>query len=175
MSEADTTPHVIGRIGGVYGVKGWLKIHSYTEPMENLLQYENCQLKRRHGWEAVEIDAGKRHGKGLVAHIAGVDDRDRAEELKGCEIAIPLSELPELADEEYYWHQLEGLLVYSGDELLGRVDHMMDTGANDVLVVRPCKGSRDQRERLIPWLRETVVRRVELASGSIEVDWDPEF
>ncbi|MCZ6828169.1 MAG: ribosome maturation factor RimM [Gammaproteobacteria bacterium] len=175
MSDADTKPLVIGRIRGVYGVKGWLKIHSYTEPMDNLLQYEKCQIKRRHGWEAVVIDAGKRHGKGLVAHIEGVDDRAQAEALKDCEIAIPLNVLPELAGEDYYWHQLEGLSVFSGDELLGRVDHMVDTGANDVLVVKPCEGSRDQRERLIPWLREAVIRRVDIASGSIEVDWDPEF
>jgi 16S rRNA processing protein RimM len=175
MSEADTNPLVIGRIGGVFGIKGWLKILSYTEPMENLLQYENCQIKRRSGWGAIVIDEGRLHGKGVVAHIKGVDDRNQAEELKGCEIAIPLAELPELAGEEYYWHQLEGLSVYSGDELLGRVDHLIDTGANDVLVVKPCEGSRDQRERLIPWLREDVVRRVELASARIEVDWDPEF
>jgi 16S rRNA processing protein RimM len=175
MSEADTSTLVIGRIRGVYGVRGWVKIHSYTEPMENLLQYGNCRIRRRQGWEAVIIDAGKLHGKGLVAHIKGIDDREQAAALQDCDIAISPGELPELGREEYYWRQLQGLAVFCGDELLGRVDHLLDTGANDVLVVRPCEGSRDGRERLIPWLRETVVRRVDLAAGSMEVDWDPEF
>ena len=175
MSEADSSPLVIGRVSGVYGIKGWLKIHSYTEPMENLLQYENWQLRGRDGWESIVIDAGKAHGKGLVAHIEGVDDRSQAEALKGCDIAIPRSQLPELAGEDYYWHQLEGLSVVSGGELLGRVDQVMGTGANDVLVVKPCEGSRDRRERLIPWLRDAVIRRVDIAGASIEVDWDPEF
>ena len=175
MSEADTTSLVIGRIGGVFGIKGWLKIRSYTEPMENLLQYDNCQVKGRHGWESIVIDAGKPHGKGLVAHIKGIDDRDAAEVLKGCDIRVPRSELPDLAETEFYWHQLEGLSVVCGSELLGRVDHLLDTGANDVLVVTPCKGSRDQRERLIPWLRDSVVLGVDLVEATIEVNWDPEF
>jgi 16S rRNA processing protein RimM len=175
MSEADTNTLVIGRIRGVFGVKGWVKIHSYTEPMENLLRYGHCQIKGRQGWEAVTIDAGKLHGKGLVAHIKGIDDREQAAALQNCDIAIPASELPELEQEEYYWRQLQGLTVFSGDELLGRVDHLLDTGANDVLVVKPCEGSRDKRERLIPWLRETVVQRVDIAAGRMEVDWDPEF
>lgn len=175
MNEADANILVIGRIRGVFGVKGWVKIHSYTEPVENLLQYGQCQLKRRQGWEAITIDAGKLHGKGLVAHIKGIDDREQAVALQDCDIAIPPSELPELGQEEFYWRQLQGLSVFSGDELLGRVDHLLDTGANDVLVVKPCEGSLDKRERLIPWVRETVIRQVDIAAGRMEVDWDPEF
>ncbi len=175
MGDADPESLVIGRISGVYGIRGWVRIHSFTEPAENLLGYENWKIRRRQGWEAISIDAGKRHGKGLVAHIEGVDDRNHAEALKGSDIAVPVAALPELDGEEYYWHQLEGLAVLKDGELLGRVDHLMSTGANDVLVVKPCEGSRDRRERLIPWLRDSVVKAVDLGRQTIEVDWDPEF
>jgi 16S rRNA processing protein RimM len=166
---------VIGRITGVYGIKGWVRIHSYTEPEENLLGYEKLSLGRGGDWKAVTIDSGKQHGKGLVAHIQGVDDRTVAEGLKGSEIAVPADHLPELAQDEFYWHQLEGLEVHRGEQLLGLVSHLMETGANDVLVVRGCDGSIDQRERLIPWVRVEVIRSVDLTANRIEVEWDPEF
>lgn len=111
----------------------------------------------------------------MIAHIKGVDDRDSAELLRGCDIAVPLSELPALDEGEYYWHQLEGLTVVSRGSVLGRVDHLMETGSNDVLVVKPCEGSVDRRERLIPWVRGQYVISVDLERAVIEVDWDPEF
>jgi 16S rRNA processing protein RimM len=166
---------LVGRIGGVYGVKGWVRIHSYTEPADNLFGYKDWKIQRRGQWEAIVIDEGKIHGKGLVAHIKGIDDRTGAETLKGCEISVPLSELPPLDQDDYYWHQLEGLLVVSAGEILGRLDHMLATGANDVMVVKACEGSKDDRERLIPWLRDSVVKTIDLEQGSIEVDWDAEF
>ena len=162
MSEAGAELLVIGRISGVYGIRGWLKVHSYTEPMENLLQYGHWQLDRGSHWQPVEIDQGKAHGKGLIVHLEGLDDRNAAEDLKGCNIGIPRSCLPQLEDGEYYWHQLEGLSVYNEGNLLGRLDHMMDTGANDVMVVAPCEGSIDQRERLVPWIREQVVKDIDI-------------
>ena len=173
MGESDAL--VIGRINGVYGIKGWVRIHSFTEPAENLFGYRNWKLRRRDGWEAISIDSGKRQGKGLIAHIEGVDDRTAAEALKGSDIAVPQAELPELEGEEYYWHQLQGLSVVGNGELLGQVDHLLETGANDVLVVLPCEGSRDERQRLIPWLRPDVVKAVDLQRQTIDVDWDPEF
>lgn len=175
MSDGQSQHLVVGRISGVYGIKGWIRIHSYTEPVENLLGYKDWTIQRRGKWDSICIDAGKRHGKGLVAHLQGVDDRSEAEALKGCDIAVPLAELPELAEDEFYWHQLQGLSVECAGELLGRVDHMLETGANDVMVVKPSEGSRDQRERLIPWLRGSVIKNVDLLEGSIQVDWDPEF
>jgi len=175
MSDSSPELLVIGRIGGVYGVKGWVKIRSYTEPAENLFNYENCKIQRRGQWQNIVLDAGKVHGKGLIAHIEGVDDRNDAEELKGLEISVPRADLPELTGDEYFWYQLEGLAVYAGQVLLGRVDHMLETGANDVMVVRACEGSLDKRERLLPWLLDSVVPSVNLAEGRIDVDWDPEF
>ena len=175
MTEPEDQTLVIGRIGGVYGIKGWVRILSYTEPAENLLGYRDWKVRRRGRWEAIEIDDGRQHAKGLIAHIAGVDDRDGAELLKGCDIAVSRGQLPQLDGDEYYWYQLEGLAVYAGETLLGRVDHLMETGANDVLVVTGCEGSLDDRERLIPWIRGQVVKAVDLETGRIDVDWDPEF
>jgi 16S rRNA processing protein RimM len=166
---------VVAKITGCYGLKGWVKIHSYTEPPENFLGFGNWQLKRRDVYEAVEFDAGKSQGKGLVAHIAGVDDRTLAESYRGLEVVVPESALPSLSDGDYYWRDLQGLQVWcqEGSErvLLGTVDYLIETGANDVLVVAGCEGSIDKRERLIPYLPGDTVTGVDLESGVIEVDW----
>ncbi len=179
----DSSPEnlvVIGKIGAVYGVAGWLKVYSHTEPMSNFLDYRHCYVKRGEQWQQAEIKEGRRHGKGLVARFAGVDDRELARSYTGCEVAVPASALPELEAEEYYWHQLEGLQVLAtaadGSEvLLGRVDHLIATGANDVLVVRKCAGSLDRRERMIPYVPDQYVLEINLAEGWMRVDWDPDF
>ena len=170
---------VVGRITGSYGIKGWVKIHAYTESAENFLAYDGFKLKRRSGLEDVEFAAARRQGKGLVAHIKGVDDRTLAETYKGLEILVGKEQLPALEAGDYYWHQLQGLQVWCSSEeahgeervLLGLVDHLMETGANDVLVVKACEGSLDEQERLIPYLPGDVVSRVDLDKSLIEVDW----
>ncbi len=166
---------IVGRISGVYGIKGWVRIHSFTEPADNLFGYRDWKIRRRDGWETIDIDDGREHGKGLIAHIVGVDDRNAAELLKGCDIAVPRELLPALEQDQYYWHQLEGLTVVTAGQCLGKVDHLLETGANDVLVVKPCEGSIDSRERLIPWVQGQYVKQVDLEAATIEVDWDPEF
>lgn len=171
---------VVGKITSVFGVKGWVKIHSYTEPMENLLGYSNCYLQRNGEWQLLVFEEVKYHGKGLVGLIKGVNDRELARLYCQCDIAVLKADMPELDNDDFYWHQLEGLevIAMSTDSpplLLGKVDHVMETGANDVLVVRPSKGSIDQRERLIPWIPEQVIQQVDLDAGTISVDWDPEF
>ncbi len=170
---------VIGRLLAPYGIKGWMKVHSFTDPMENLLGYGHCQLQRNGQWTEVEVEAGRPHGKGLVIKLRGVDTPEDARLHTNAELAVPVSWMPALEAGEYYWRQLEGLKVVvqvdTGEQLLGRVDHLLETGANDVLVVAPCDGSIDQRERLIPWLPERVVLNVDLDAGVIRVDWDPEF
>jgi 16S rRNA processing protein RimM len=166
---------VVGKITGCYGLKGWVKIHSYTETPESFLGFGAWQLKRRGVFEPVEFDVVKRQGKGLVAHIAGVDDRTLAESYKGLEVVVLGSVLPPLPEGDYYWRDLQGLQVWcrDGDDrvLVGTVNHLIETGANDVLVVKACGGSVDTRERLIPYLPGDVVTRVDLESGVIDVDW----
>jgi 16S rRNA processing protein RimM len=171
---------VIGKITTVYGVKGWVKIHSYTEPMENFVGYQDYYLDRGDQWDPIDFDAIKRHGKGLVAQIAQVDDREQARLYCQCNIAVTVDQLPALAQGEFYWHQLEGLEVLctgpdGKEQLLGKMHSMMETGANDVLVVRQSKGSIDKRERLIPWIPDEVITQVDSKAGVIRINWDPEF
>ncbi len=167
---------ILGRVSGVFGVKGWVKVWSFTDPMERLLDYGMWSLNvPGAGWRDVRIDTGQRQGKGLVAHIAGCDDRDLARQFVQAEIAVPAAAMPELPEGEFYWHQIEGLKVLRQGQLLGRVAHLLETGANDVLVVRACEGSIDDRERLLPWVDGKVILGVDLRAGEIRVDWDPSF
>lgn len=172
----------VGRVVGVFGIKGWVKIRSETEPLENIFSYSSLWLKSdAAGTNATEIkfDQWQRQGKGLIAHIEGVDDRNLAAEFVKAEIWIDKQEMPELSEGRYYWHQLIGMSVHSvgeqGETLLGTVANMLETGANDVLVVKPCEGSFDSEERLIPWVLERYILNVDLDRSVIEVDWDPDF
>ena len=166
---------VVGKITGCYGIKGWVRIHAYTEPQDNFLQLGQWQIKRRGVLEPLQFDKGKSHGKGLVAHIEGVDDRTLAEAYRGMEVLAPASALPALEEGDYYWRDLIGLAVWCVKEnerqLLGQVDYLIETGANDVLVVKACPGSIDDRERLIPYLPEQTVLRIAPEEGLLEVDW----
>lgn len=169
----------VGRITAVYGVKGWVKVHSYTEPQENLFEYHPWFLKTKYGVKKIEIDDARPHGDAFVAHIVGVDDRDLALQYTAADIAIERDLLPELDDGEYYWSQLEGLVVFTQfdgkRQRLGTISKIMETGANDVLVVAADAESIDKRERLIPYVPEQFVLSVDLDTGEMLVDWDPEF
>jgi 16S rRNA processing protein RimM len=171
---------VVGRLTSVYGLKGWLKVYSYTDPMENLFDYKSCFVQRQGQWQPIEIEAGRPHGKGLVLKLRGVDNPEQGAGFTGCDLAVPLSELPKLPANEYYWRQLIGLQVIvdhpeRGQLTLGRVDHLMETGANDVLVVCGDEHSIDQRERLLPYLPGQVVLEIDLVAQLMRVDWDPDF
>ena len=174
-----------GRVTGAYGIKGWVRIHSFTDPVANLLAFgkwfarhpgRSAQERRQCPGE-ISIAEGRAQGKGLIARFDGVNDRDEAEQLRGIELWVPKSCLPALGKNEYYWSDLVGLTVRScwneGDYAFGRVKELLETGANDVLVVSPDRESGDTRERLIPYT-EQVVRKVDLSSRLILVDWHPE-
>ncbi|MEZ5503680.1 MAG: ribosome maturation factor RimM [Halioglobus sp.] len=175
MGPADDELLVVGRITGCYGIKGWVRIHPYTESPETFVKFGAWQLQRRGALEPVAFDAIKPQGKGLVAHIAGVDDRTLAEGYRGLDILVPGDALPPLPKGDFYWRDLQGMRVVcrDGEEtvLLGKVDYLIETGANDVLVIKACEGSVDKRERLIPYLPGNTVRRVDPETGVIEVDW----
>ena len=162
---------ILGKIAGLFGVKGWVKVFSHTDPRENIVGYSPWYLRKGGGeWTPVKVKSGRRHGKSVVALLEGIEDRDGAVALQGYDIAVHRSQLPAPADGEFYWTDLIGLTVSteSGVEL-GRVDHLLETGANDVLVVR------GERERLIPFLYGDVVKTVDLAQRCMVVDWDPDF
>lgn len=161
---------VVGRISGLYGVRGWLKIYSHTQPRENIIGYSPWLIGTEGAWRSVAVEDGRAQGKGVVAKLAGYDDRDAAAALIGHEIAIRRDQLERLTAGEYYWADLEGLRVVTLDGVeLGVVDHLFETGANDVVVVR------GDRERLVPFVRGDVIRKIDLQGGVMEVDWDPDF
>ncbi|MCF6236618.1 MAG: ribosome maturation factor RimM [Gammaproteobacteria bacterium] len=160
---------VVGKVSGVYGVRGWVRIFSYTAPRENILTYSPWYLKREAGSEMTRVIAGRVHGKGVVAQLEFSTDRDVAAQLVGLEIVIKSEQLPPVEQGEYYWSDLVGLEVVTVDgQILGKVDHLIETGANDVLVVK------GERERLLPYTDECVLK-VSLDDGVIQVDWDPDF
>jgi 16S rRNA processing protein RimM len=162
-----TQPVVLGRISGLFGVQGWVKVYSYTEPREAVLDYGRWLLSKKDGWREATVAEGQRHGKAIIARIDGYIDRDQAAELVGTDIAVPRDEMPETESGEFYWSDLEGLRVVHCDGTeLGRVDHLIETGANDVMVVR------GEQERLIPFVMDKVILGVDLDKGEIEVDWE---
>ena len=161
---------VMGRVSGLFGVRGWVKVYSYTEPRVGILDYSPWLIKRAGEWQAHEVQAGHPQGKGIVAQLRDFDDRDQAAQLLGCDIAVRRDQLPPLTDGEYYWSDLEGLRVENLDGVeLGRISHLFETGANDVIVVQ------GDREYLIPYTWGDAVRKVDLAQGLMVVDWDPDF
>ncbi|MDK9559324.1 ribosome maturation factor RimM [Marinobacter sp. M216] len=167
---------VIGRITSVFGVKGWLKVYSYTDPKEGILNYRDWTLDLDGKRVPAKLEEGRRQGQGIVVRLKGIDDRDVALKYCGADVKVGTDELPDLPEGEFYWFQLEGLDVFTVEgACLGTVHHLIETGSNDVLVVHASAGSIDQRERLIPYLPDQVMREVDLAAARMVVDWDPEF
>ena len=158
----------LGHVSGVHGVRGWVKIHSMTEPREAIFEYQPWLMGRPP--EAVLIKQGKKHGKHLIALLENVDDRDRAEALVNQEIAVYRDQFPDLPDNEFYWTDLIGLEVkLESGKKLGTIREMLATGANDVMVVQ------GDRELLIPFVPGPYVLNVDLVERVVTVDWDPEF
>ncbi len=161
----------MGRVLGAHGVKGALMVASFCEPPRRLLSYSTWWLVRGDEPRAVAMLRGQDSTKGLIVELDGIGDRDAANALKGSEIAIERSLLPALRPGQYYWTDLEGLRVINqGDCELGRVDHLFDSGAHPVLVVRD-----GERERMIPFVLDRHVLEVDLNGGVIRVDWDADF
>ena len=158
---------LVGRLGGAFGIKGWLKVSSFTSPLDNIFAYTPWRLRGKHATLEVQPLEGRLHGKGAIVRFAGIDDRDRAEELKGMDIVVGRELLPEPEPGHYYWADLEGLRVERLDgTVLGHVTRMMEAGAADVMVVT------GETRQLIPFVMGEVVAQVDLEAGCIRVDWD---
>lgn len=163
---------VVGKISGVYGIKGWVRVFSYTEPRTNILHYRPWQLawpdQSRH--QCLDVLEGHSHGGGVVAQLAGIVDRDMARALMGADIYIARDQLPALPAGEYYWVDLIGLQVINTKEVpLGKISEVLATSANDVLVVQ------GERERLIPFVRPQIVVAIDTAARIVRVDWEAEY
>lgn len=155
---------------GPWGVKGWVKVYSYTDPRENIVDFPTWSLEKDGQRRSVRVEQGRRHGSQVVVKLASVDDRDAAALLAGADVSVARGELAPCEDGEYYWTDLEGLRVVTrGGVDLGAIDRLFSTGSNDVMVVI------GDKERLIPFVKEQVVQSVDLEAGTVVVDWDPAF
>lgn len=169
---------VVGKLGASYGIRGWVKVFSYTEMPESIFDYQPWMLKIKGEWVEYKLEDWKRHNQGHVCKLAAISDRDEAQAFANIEIAVNAEELPELgSDEGFYWKDLYGMSVVTTKGYdLGVVDDIMETGSNDVLVVKAnLKDAFGKKERLVPFLKEQVITNVDLDAQRIEVDWDPGF
>ena len=159
----------MGRIVAPFGVRGWLKIHPFTETAKSLLAYPSWWVGGGDDWQERAVTEAKAHGRAVIALLEGCADRDAALRLRGREIAIPRAQLPKARADEYYWADLIGLQVVNGaGQDFGSIVRVFATGANDVLVVH------GERERLIPFIAD-VIGEVDLEAGRMRVNWDADF
>lgn len=169
MSEQEILP--VGKISGVFGIKGWVKVFSFTGYREDILRYSPWLLKKNNLTKTVEVITGQLQNQAVVAQLKGIDDRNTAEMLIGWEIFIEKSQLPPVKENEYYWSDLIGLEVKNTEGLiLGVVDSLLETGSNDVLVVQG-----ENRQHAIPFIQPQVVLEIDLAMRKMRVDWDADF
>lgn len=182
MSTQSTTaaplnPLVMGKIGAAFGIRGWLKVFSNTENAENIFDYQPWFTQRSGQWQQLTLESWRYHSQDLIIKLANVNDRDAAALFTNCEILVAASCLPALTEGDYYWKDLIGCQVTTTTGYqLGTVVELMETGANDVLVVKASlKDAFGMRERLLPFLDGPVIKKVDIASRTIEVEWDPAF
>ncbi|MGN1394703.1 MAG: ribosome maturation factor RimM [Succinivibrionaceae bacterium] len=176
MTEREV-PEVMGRFGAVFGIKGWLKVFSYTEDPKNIFSYKPWFMKRQgQDWQSVEFEAFKPHTDCFIAKIKGIDVREEAQALTGADIGVLPSSLPKLPQGSFRWIELMGMKVVTVDGYdLGMVKELMETGANQVLVVKANIDDKYEiKERLIPYIEHVIVN-VDPSSRVIQVSWDPDF
>ncbi len=168
---------ILGKIGAVYGIKGWLKIHSFTDDPQAIFDYSPWVLNLGGKKQSVTVSEWRRHSNGLIAKFADISDRNDAQLRTGAEIMVESEALPDLPEGEFYWRDLIGMDVVNEQGYnFGKVTDIMETGSNDVLVVKanPNDGF-GKKERLIPYIDDQVIKSVSLESKQINVDWDPGF
>ena len=160
---------VLGLITAPYGVKGWVRVHPYTATAENLVHYRSWQVGRDAQWDERRVMQSRVHGAAVVAQLERCENREDASALRGRQVAVPRIALPATGENEYYWTDLIGLAAVTVDGAeLGIVVRILETGANDVLVVR------GERERLVPFVA-TVVREVDFVRAVIRLDWGVDY
>lgn len=161
----------VGKMGSSFGVKGWIKIQSLTSPLEKILDYQPWFLEMPDGqWKSLDVDGVESHHKGIIAKFAGIESPEAARQLTGRAIGVDRHVLPAAAPGEYYWMDLLGLdVLTSQGEVIGIVDSLIETGANDVLV---CKG---EKEHLIPFVKDVYIVSVNLDKGQIIVNWESHY
>ena len=160
----------VGAVGRAVGIKGWFRVRSDMDPPDELLRHDVWQVERAGEWRPMAVEGARPHGKGFVAQLVGVKDRDAAAAFTGARLGLPRDAFPDPDDGQYYWADLIGLeVVDEAGEPLGAVRNMVETGANDVMVIAPAAAGAP--ERMVPFVLGEVVRRVDVAGGRIEVAW----
>jgi 16S rRNA processing protein RimM len=160
----------MGRVGAPYGVRGWFRVQSFTEAPDGLADYPHWWIGHDPSYKECRLLDCRMHAGALVAYLEGVDDRTAVQAMQGSDIAIPRDQLPEAEEGEIYWADLMGLEVVNlAGESLGKIADMVETGANDVMVVQG-----PEKRTLIPYV-EPVVARVDLAQGRVTVDWGLDY
>ena len=161
---------VMAKVLVPYGVNGWVKVYSFTEKLESFLQYKKLFLsKDQKNWIEIKVIEIKLHGKTIVANFLEIANRTQAENYKGYLIGVPKNLLPRLKEEQYYWSDLIGCEVLNVQNVsFGLVDTFIETGANDVIVVK------GDKERLIPYTTKAVLK-VDTINRKIMVDWNEDF
>ena len=161
---------LLGRVLGAFGVRGEMKLHSFTDPVSTAMKYQPWQVLHQGVEREVQAVRGRETNKGMVITMPDIDDRDAAEAMAGAEIWVPRSRLPQPKLGEHYWVDLEGLRVSNREGIeLGTVSYLFETGANDVMVVK------GEREHLIPYIPEQFIVEVDFDKGEVLVDWDADF
>ena len=178
--RTDSHRVVLGKVTTVHGLLGWVKVYSWTQPVTNIFAYPKWWLRFPNGClEQVEVAQTRLQGNGLAVRFNNCHNREQALLYKDSDVLVDTAELPEPVSGEYYWYELEGLTVMTEiDDVsvnMGKISHLLDTGANDVVVVHPTKDSIDTKERLIPWIDREVIRAVNLDDRLLQVCWDPDF
>ena len=168
---------MLGHITGVYGLKGWVKVHSDTNPRDNIVTYKSWWLEQGGNWLEYRVLQGRPQGKTIVAQLEGIDTPETASTLTGANIAISRACMPEPVEGEYYWTDLIGMQVRTVEDVqVGSVSRLFETGANDVLVVTDEREETEgSREVLVPWLVPDVITDVNMKDRVITIDWDPDF
>lgn len=178
---------LLGHVTGVSGLKGWVKVHSDTNPRENIFSYKSWWIEQSGSWKQVTVVDGRPQGKTIVAQIEGVSSPEQASELIGAKIAVNRESMPELSSGEFYWADLTGMLVRTIEDVqIGPVSRLFETGANDVMVVTDEReqpvttdsvksAGNSDREVLVPWLVPDVVKEIDVDNRIITIDWDPDF
>lgn len=175
--SSQQAPVVLGKLGSSHGIKGWLKITSYTNSVEDIFDYSPWLIKEQGEWREVKVLQWRFQGKALIAELEGVTTRDQAQMLTNCEIAIDAEQMKDLPEDEFYWRDLIGCeVVNTKGYNMGKVEQIVETGSNDVLLVKAnAKDGFGKTERMIPFVTEQFIQSVDLTAKQILVDWDPDF
>ena len=170
VPKTEQTLVELGKINGVFGIQGWVKVFSHTSPRVQITDYRRWLLKHNGTEKEYNVLRGREQGKAIIAQLEGVTDRNTSESMVGATIFVGSDQLEVLGEGEYYWSQLLGLSVVNTEgKELGKVDWLFETGNNDVMVVQ------GDKERFIPYIRDDFVKSVDLEKKVILVDWDPDF